>query len=57
MAGLYLIVATITTVGYGDITAGHNPIEQAFAVALMVIGALSYSAAISTFMSLMSEMD
>ena len=57
MAGLYFIVATITTVGYGDITSGYNPVEQAFTVALMVIGALSYSAAISTFMSLMSEID
>ncbi len=57
MASLYFIVATITTVGYGDITPGNTPVEQMFDIALMVIGAVAYSTAIGTFMNMMHAND
>lgn len=56
ISALYFIVATITTVGYGDISACSH-IEQAFCIVLMIIGVISYSTAISSFMSIMNAMD
>ncbi len=53
MAALYFIVTTITTVGYGDITA-KAPEEQLFALILMIIGVVSYSLAISALMTAIS---
>lgn len=56
ISALYFIVATITTVGYGDISATTS-IEQTFCIVLMIIGVISYSTAISSFMSIMNAMD
>ncbi len=53
LAGLYFIVTTITTVGYGDITS-QTEAEQAFCVILMIIGVIAYSMAISSFTNIMS---
>ncbi len=52
MAALYFIVATITTVGYGDISGGTAG-EQLFCVGLMLLGVVSYSVAIGACTSLM----
>lgn len=56
LAGLYFIVATITTVGYGDIS-GKSTAEQGFGIILMIIGVIAYSTAISSFMSIMTASD
>lgn len=56
MAALYFIVATITTVGYGDISAKTIP-EKAFCVGLMILGVLAYSSAIGAFSSIISASD
>ena len=56
VAALYFIVATITTVGYGDISAQTVP-EKAFCVGLMVLGVLAYSSAIGAFSSIISASD
>lgn len=55
LAAVYFIVTTITTVGYGDITgSGGSAGEQGFCIVLMLIGVISYSMAISSFMSAIS---
>ncbi len=54
VAGLYFIVATITTVGYGDVSGG-TPAEQLFCIGLMLMGVIAYSMAISAFTGLMSS--
>lgn len=54
LACLYFIVTTITTVGYGDITS-KSPIEQSFCIVLMLIGVISYSMAISSITSVISD--
>ena len=56
IAGLYFIVATITTVGYGDVSGKTTP-ERAFCIVLMIIGVISYSTAISSFLSIMTASD
>eukprot|EP00924_Labyrinthula_sp_SR-Ha-C_P002834 maker-scaffold_13-snap-gene-8.4-mRNA-1 protein AED:0.00 eAED:0.00 QI:61/1/1/1/1/1/2/317/622 len=42
IAALYYAVMTLTTVGFGDVSA-FTDLERAFMVALMLIGALTYS--------------
>lgn len=44
---LYFTVTTITTVGYGDISA-NNPLEQWFCIFIMIIGVIGFSLATST---------
>lgn len=58
VAAIYFIVTTITTVGYGDITGGGgSAAEQAFGIFLMLIGVVSYSVALSSFMSAISALN
>lgn len=56
MAGLYFIVATITTVGYGDISS-KTSLEQGFSIILMIIGVISYSLTISSVSNIMQASD
>ena len=56
LAGLYFIVATITTVGYGDLSSKTNA-EQAFSIILMLIGVISYSLTISAITTIMDASD
>ncbi len=49
-------MATITTVGYGDISA-KSTAELGFCIVLMIIGVIAYSTAISSFMSIMTASD
>mgnify|MGYP001279303584 CR=1 FL=1 len=51
---LYFTVTTITTVGYGDISA-NNPIEQMFCIVIMLMGVIGFSLATSTLTQLLSE--
>ena len=44
---LYFTVTTITTVGYGDISA-NNPTEQLFCIFTMLMGVIGFSLATST---------
>lgn len=52
----YFTVTTITTVGYGDVSAGTT-YERLFCMCLMLVGAMSYSFAISSFTNLLSSLD
>ena len=56
MVGFYFTIASITTVGYGDVSAGTFA-ERGFCIVLMLVGAVSYSFAISSFSSLISSID
>ena len=51
---LYFTVTTITTVGFGDISA-NNPIEQMFCIFIMLMGVIGFSLATSTLTQLLSE--
>jgi voltage-gated potassium channel len=48
VTALYFTVVTLSTVGYGDITAG-DPEAQAFVVALIVIGLIFVATSVSAF--------
>ena len=49
-------MTTITTVGYGDLSA-HTTTEKIFAIVLMIIGAGGFSFAAGSLSSLMSNLD
>ena len=52
----YYIVTTITTVGYGDISA-VNSIERVISIFLMISGVLFFSFSTGTLTSIISEYD
>lgn len=54
VASFYFIVATITTVGYGDFNGGTEA-ERLFCCVLMLIGVVAYSMSISALSQLISE--
>lgn len=54
--GVYFTITTITTVGYGDISA-HTTGERILCSILMLIGVVGYSYAIGSLSSLMSTLD
>ena len=56
LTSLYFTVTTITTVGYGDISA-NNGIEQLFCIVIMLMGVIGFSLATSTLTQLLSEYD
>ena len=56
VAGLYFIMATVTTVGYGDLTAQCLS-EQAFTVGLMVAGVVAYSLTVGAVSAAMGASD
>ena len=47
LIALYFTITTITTVGYGDMSA-TNPIEQMFCIVIMLMGVIGFSLATST---------
>jgi voltage-gated potassium channel len=53
---LYWTIATITTVGYGDITPGHTA-EYAVALVVMITGASLYAFLIGSIASLLSNLN
>lgn len=54
LISLYFTITTITTVGYGDISA-NNPIEQIFCIVIMLMGVIGFSLATSTLTQLLSD--
>ena len=56
LVGFYFTVTTVTTVGYGDMSAGTDK-ERVFCILLMIGGVLAYSFAISAFGSLFADLD
>ena len=53
---MYYVVTTITTVGYGDISA-TNDVERIFAQLLMIVGVIGFSFASGSLSSIMSNYD
>ena len=54
-AAVYFAVMTITSIGYGDLSAtAQNPIEQIFATILMLVGGLMWGFVIATFAGLLA---
>ncbi len=56
LVGFYFTITTITTVGYGDMSGGTFT-ERIFCIALMIVGVVSYSFAISSLTSVISSLD
>jgi Trk-type K+ transport system membrane component len=56
VTSFYYTVTTITTVGYGDISA-NSTVEKVLAIILMIIGASGFSFAAGSLSSLMSNLD
>ena len=56
ISAFYFIIATITTVGYGDFNAATE-IEMLFCCVLMLIGVIAYSMSISALSSIISTQD
>lgn len=52
----YYTVTTITTVGYGDISANGTP-ERVFAIILMVVGVFAFSFATGSLATIISSFD
>ena len=52
----YFTVTTITTVGYGDISA-NGTLERIFAIILMMGGVFAFSFATGTLSSILSSFD
>eukprot|EP00163_Fabomonas_tropica_P023159 TRINITY_DN40451_c0_g1_i1.p1 TRINITY_DN40451_c0_g1~~TRINITY_DN40451_c0_g1_i1.p1 ORF type:complete len:800 (+),score=93.72 TRINITY_DN40451_c0_g1_i1:114-2513(+) len=56
IASFYWAVATITTVGYGDIVP-ENPAEQIMAILCLMIGVTAFSYAVGTMSSIVQQLD
>ncbi len=57
-AALYFATATITSIGYGDLTATHaNAYEQLFATVLMFANSVTWGGVIATFCEVMATMN
>ena len=56
IVSIYWTITTITTVGYGDITA-HNLGERLFCSAVMVLGVISFSFANGSLSSILTTYD
>lgn len=56
LIAVYFAVTTISTVGYGDISANNN-IERVFCLIIMVIGVTLFTTAASTITQIMSSYD
>lgn len=52
----YVVVTTMTTVGYGDISP-VNPLEQIFGIILMIVGVIAFSFASASLASILSNYD
>ena len=58
VASLYFSIATLTTVGYGDITASENSApEIIFATVILVIGTAIYTLVIALLEDIVSQLD
>lgn len=56
IASMYFVLATFTTVGFGDIN-GVTELERSYALLLMLIGAIAFSFSISSLSSMLSTSD
>ena len=56
IASMYFVLATFTTVGFGDINGVTGP-ERLFCLLLMIFGAISFSFSVSSLSSMLSSMD
>ena len=52
----YFIIATITTVGFGDLRA-DNYIERSLCIVIMIIGVISFSFATGSLSSILQNYD
>jgi predicted anti-sigma-YlaC factor YlaD len=56
IASMYFVLTTFTTVGFGDIN-GVTIAERIYCIALMLVGAVAFSFAISSLSSMLSALD
>ena len=56
LVSFYWTITTITTVGYGDISAGTD-FERLFSIVVMIAGVIGFSIATGSLSSIMSNLD
>lgn len=56
MVSVYYTITTMTTVGYGDISA-TNELERIFAIVIMILGQVAFSYGISALGQIITHMD
>lgn len=56
MTSFYFVVTTMTTVGYGDMSAGTT-VEQFYIVILMLCGVFVFSLVTASLASIVASMD
>ena len=56
VAGFYFVTATLTTVGYGDVSS-YNMYEQLISIVVLLIGVAVFSFSIGNLTALMSSAD
>ena len=56
LVSLYFVITSITTVGYGDISA-TNPTERMFCIGLMLLGVIGFTFATGVLSSIIANYD
>ena len=56
LVSIYFVITTITTVGYGDLSA-TSPTERIFGIVLMLLGVIGFSFATGVLSSIISNYD
>lgn len=56
MIAFYFVMTTITTVGYGDVTA-KNMVEKIFAIIIMLVGVMTFSFVAGSLTSIITQFD
>lgn len=52
---MYFICITFSTVGYGDLTVDHTPIERSFTSAYLLVGLIAIASTLSIYLQILTD--